>query len=397
MNRMISVEEAIELCVSNTRIGHSASYGLEESGGKYLAENVTSPIDLPSFRNSAMDGYVLLWEDYQRGNRQFKLVGEIEAGNTQQHEIISGECYRIFTGAAVPVNAGLVIMQENVTREGDTVSIVEEGAVLDQNIRQKAEQIARGEIALEKGSHLHSASIGYLASLGIDEVTCICPPKIKVISTGNELIKPGGKLNFGQIYESNSAALLTEIDRLGIEGVEYEHLPDDYHKIEESIANALANFDYLILSGGISVGDYDFVGKAVKNLNIEEVFYKVKQKPGKPLYFGKKGNCCVFGLPGNPAAALSCFKVYVRSSILKFMGAKETKPQFLHLQAGNSFRKKGNRAQFLKAQFVDGGVNILEGQSSNMMHTFAVSDCLVYLSEEESEINSGDWVSCLLL
>jgi molybdopterin molybdotransferase len=395
---MISVEDALALCLENTSKGESQTQPIiRNKTNSYLYKDIYSPIDLPSFRNSAMDGYALLWSDVNKGVLSFKIAGEIQAGDTKQYQLNPGEAFRIYTGAPVPVNCDLVIQQEKANKELTLITINDESYELGLNIRNVAEQVKAGELALEQGTELTSAAIGYLASLGIEFVETVKQPRIAVVTTGNELKQPGEKLEFGQIYESNSFSLITAFDKIGIRDIEHFQLPDNYDASLNLFKRLLAEVDFLVISGGISVGDYDFTGKALTELQVSEIFYKVKQKPGKPLLMGKKDNCHVFALPGNPAAALSCFYTYIHSSIKKHLGSHSPSPQFIELKAKNAFSKKGNRAQFLKAKLENGGVRILEGQSSNMMHTFAVADALVYLNEERSSTCVGETVNCLLI
>jgi len=394
---MTSVEKAIQLCLEKTNLGNIEELHLSNLKDGFLSADLYSSINLPSFRNSAMDGYALLYSDYEKGLREFKITGEIKAGDTNTYNLDSGTVYRIFTGAPTPLNCDLVIMQEHIARKDNQIIIEEENSKPNQNIRQIGEQVKEGDLALSKGSELNSASIGYLASIGAATIKSISAPKVTVVSTGDELVAQNQELKFGQIYESNSFGLLTELKKTGITQLNFSKLKDDYQETLLKIKELIETQDYLILTGGISVGDYDFVGEALKELEVEEVFYKVAQKPGKPLFFGRKNNCHIFALPGNPAAALTCLHIYVKSSIRKYRGGSDCEPKFRMVRAENNFIKKGNRAQFLKAKMNANSVSILEGQSSNMMHTFAVANTLVYLDENTEEIKVGDLVKSLLI
>ncbi|MGB0402819.1 MAG: molybdopterin molybdotransferase MoeA [Salibacteraceae bacterium] len=394
---MISVKEAIEKVIEHTAIGKVVSTETQKTEGQYTTNDIYSPIDLPSFRNSAMDGYALLYSDYENDVRQFELAGEIPAGCTKKHKVKSGEAYRIYTGAPTPLNSDLVIMQEHVSTKNNSVIIEEQNSRKNQNIREIGEQVQKGTLALKKGTAINSATIGYLSSLGIGSINTINKPKIAVVSTGDELIEAGNSLEFGQIYESNSSALISELKKTGIESISLYKLKDDYPSTKESLSQLVKEYDYLIITGGISVGDYDFVGKALMEIDTKEIFYKVKQKPGKPLFFGKNQNCHVFALPGNPAAALSCLHIYVKTSLRKYLGCENPRPQFANLKSTSAFIKKGDRAQFLKARTTENGVEIMDGQSSNMMQTFALSNALVYVPAETSEIKIGDPVQTLLI
>jgi molybdopterin molybdotransferase len=394
---MISVENALKSCIENTDLGIIEAINLQDINGGFTAENIISGINLPGFKNSAMDGYALLYSDYKKGVRKFKVIGEIQAGDTNKYNLIEGNAYRIFTGAPIPLNCDLVVMQEHVLSKENEIILEEENSKPNQNIRNIGEQVKVDELALHKGSFLGSATIGYLASIGQSTINTISTPSVAVISTGNELVEQKKELKFGQIYESNSFGIVSQLKLWGVKNIVTSKLKDDYQDTLNRINEHLDTQDYLILTGGISVGDYDFVGKALKELGVKEIFYKVKQKPGKPIFFGRKGRCHIFALPGNPAAAISCLHIYVKTSLRKFRGAKDPTIEFVSLKAGNSFTKKGNRAQFLKAKLNNDSVTILEGQSSNMMQTFAVANVLVYLDENNPEIKAGDLVKSLLI
>ncbi len=389
---MISIEDAIKAVIETSHnISISTILPIERGSNLVLFSDVYSPINMPPFRQSAMDGYALNLHD----NLSYVLVGEIKAGDSHQPILKKGEAIRIFTGAAVPDSANAVIMQEKVLSKGNTI-VVESNPVEEQNIRPLGEQVKNGEIALKKGTKLTPAAIGYLSSLGITEVSVYKKPSIALITTGNELIEAGEPLTYGKIYESNSIMLKTALLNLGLEDVSIHKIEDNFDDTYNKLKKAIVKNDMVIITGGISVGDYDFVGKALKKLQIEEIFYKVNQKPGKPLFFGKNDSTLLFALPGNPAAALSCFYMYVYTALQKMTGLKNTLTKVMAISASN-FEKKGDRPQFLKAIYNDGKVIILEGQSSAMLQTFALSNALVKMSGDIDQIKVNDMVEVLLL
>lgn len=389
---MISIEEAIKGVLKNSITTPKAvALSINNAGNSILFKDVYSPINMPPFRQSAMDGYALNLHD----DLTYVLVGEIKAGDSFQPILKEGEAIRIFTGAAVPDSANAVIMQEKVISKGNTI-VVENNPVEEQNIRLMGEQVKNGEIALKKGTKLTPAAIGYLSSLGITEVSVYKKPSIALITTGNELIEAGQPLSYGKIYESNSIMLKTALLNLGLEDVSIYKIEDNFDDTYNKLQEVVVKNDMVIITGGISVGDYDFVGKALKKLEIEEIFYKVNQKPGKPLFFGKNDSTLLFALPGNPAAALSCFYVYVYTALQKMTGLKKTLTKVMAISASN-FEKKGDRPQFLKAIYNDGKVTVLEGQSSAMLQTFAISNALVMMSGDKDQIKVNDMVEVLLL
>lgn len=389
---LISINDALEKVISEVDTGKVVLRKLLDSNHCYLAEGVISQIDLPGFNNSAMDGYVFRYEDYKAGSRTFEQTHEIKAGDPIPVDLQKNKCYRIFTGAPVPKNGTLVIMQEHIDEQKDHITIDEEGAAYFQNIRNQGEQIKKCETALEKGTLLTPAAIGYLASLGFDSVKTFASPTITILTTGNELIEPGRPLESGKIYESNSFALAAALKGERVEPKILSGIPDNYSETLACIRDQIEKNDFIILTGGISVGDYDFVGKALQELDVETIFYKVNQKPGKPFFFGKKGKCKIFALPGNPAAAMTCFYFYIRPALDKYKGAKSQKEEALRLPLKKDFQVKGSRDLLLKSKIIDGSVQILDGQSSNMMHTFALANSITLIFADKKQYNAGEKV-----
>lgn len=390
---MISISEAISIVKENGKpLLQSTIKKVEKAGGYFLYEDIYSPINMPPFRQSAMDGYALNLHN----DLKYTLIGEVKAGDGHQPVLQKGEAVRIFTGAPVPDSANAVMMQEKVISDGDIITI-EHKINLELNIRPLGEQVKAGDIALKKGTKLTPAAIGYLISLGITEVAVFKKPNIGIVTTGNELIEAGQNLSYGKIYESNSKMLLSALYNLKFYDVTLYKIEDDYTKTVDMLNTAINDNNLVLITGGISVGDYDFVGKALNELQVEELFYKVKQKPGKPLFYGKKKAIQVFALPGNPAAALSCFYVYVYIALQKMMNRKALELPRIEVKSISNFEKKGDRPQFLKAIYNEDHVEILEGQNSSMLQTFALSNALVYAPESVTKISKGDAIEVIEL
>ena len=392
---MLRVEEAKSLITAYTAPLSSVRIDVAGSTGYVLAEDVLSPIDMPPFPQSAMDGYAL-GAGSKKDGTGYRLIGEIAAGSSVQFGLKTGECVRIFTGAAVPESATAVVQQEWIERDGDAIILQREVAEM-MHIRPKGEQIKTAQVALEKGTHITPGTIGFLHMLGITSVNAYAKPKTTILITGNELVEPGTELHFGQIYESNSQMLISALLREGTES-ESHRISDSLDETIEKLGKALETNDLIIITGGISVGDHDHVGNALAELGVTEVFYKVAQKPGKPLFFGTKEGKAVFALPGNPAASLTCFYEYVLPVLRKFCGREDVHlPSFqLPLADQNSIRPLG-RAQFLKASVQNGSVQILEGQSSAMLNTFALANALVYVEANCEPKSARDLVEVHLL
>lgn len=387
---MITVEEALKIVENRTISKNSCeTVALEKALNMVLAEDVFSFINMPPFPQSAMDGYAI---NSITRESNLTVVGEVAAGEASSFTLKENEAVRIFTGAEVPESANMVVRQEDVEQnEGQiTVKIFPKERA---NIRPFGEQIKIGQCALEKGHTLNEASVGFLASLGIETVTVYKFPKIAIISTGSELVEAGNALLPGQIYNSNSIMLQTALKAKGFENCKILKIKDNYKTTVNVIADCLNKYDLIICSGGISVGDYDFIGQALQENKVESHFYKVKQKPGKPLYFGSKGNAYVFGLPGNPAACLTCFYIYIFPFLNKYKGADFIGLAKYSGRLTKEYNRQGDRAEFLKGNVKDGNIDILDGQSSAMLQSFALANSIIYFPLGKSVFKAGDLVN----
>ncbi len=387
---MISVSQALQQITNNNKTLPVEIRDINTALGYILAESVISKINMPPFSQSAMDGYALHLHDKET----YKVIDLVQAGDGHNPNLHKGEAVRIFTGAPVPSTANAVVMQEKVVVENENLHL-QAPVKFQENIRPLGEQTRKGEIALPKGTALTPAAIGYLATLGITEVKVYRKPKIAIVVTGNELIKPGTPLTYGKIYESNSYMLASAVESLGYERPAVYTVKDNYSETLKLLKSTLEANDLVLISGGISVGDYDFVGKALIELDTKQIFYKVKQKPGKPLFFGLYKNTKVFALPGNPASALSSFYIYVYTALQQMSGLENFSLTRLKLKSNTHYIKKGNRTHFLKAIYTNDSVEILEGQSSAMLHTFSLANALVKMEEDCNEINVGDIVEVI--
>jgi len=390
---MISVEQASQIISENTQLtDKSIDIDLIDALGYVLFQDVLSPINMPPFRQSAMDGYAINLHDA----KTYTLIGEVKAGDGHQLHLKPGDAVRIFTGAPVPDSANAVVMQEKTSSQNHTL-IIDSNITINENIRPLGEQVLEGQVALKKGVKLTAAAIAYLTTLGITQVKVYKKPSIAIVVTGNELVQAGQPLQYGQIYESNAIMLISALKQAGYTNVSTYSVSDHYEKTLQVLKEVIHENDIVLVSGGISVGDYDFVGKALKELGVVEHFYKVNQKPGKPLFFGKKEDKIIFALPGNPAASLSCFYIYVIAAIEKLSGNLNFNIKRVKAVSKSEFIKKGDRALFLKAIYNDGKVEILEGQNSSMLHTFALANALVYVADKDESIKINDEVEVILL
>lgn len=393
---MLSVQEAKELISANTSLGSPVAIPLEHSLAKILGGTIYAPQSIPAFEQSAMDGYAFPYDAWKQ-QAGFEIAGEMAAGAAAPLSITANQAARIFTGAPMPAGADTVVMQEKVRVEGNQL-IIEDGELLKgSNVRSVGSEIREGELALPQGSLLTPAAIGFLAGMGIHEVPVYPAPAITVIVTGNELQTPGKPLQYGQVYESNSFTLRTALQQMQISPVSFLAVEDDFDKLLHTIAQALSSADMVLLTGGVSVGNYDYVANALEVCGVTPVFHKLKQKPGKPLYFGTRDQQLVFGLPGNPSSVLTCFYEYVYPCIREQMGYAQTNLSAIQVPLLNDFSKRPGLTHFLKGYWNEEGVKILQAQESYRMQSFAVCNCLIVLREEVTELHKGQLVEVHLL
>jgi molybdopterin molybdotransferase len=393
---MISVQQAKDLILQHTDLQKKICEMQTKSClGFTLANSIVAPIDLPSFDQSNVDGYAICGLDSEK---KWQVTDEIKAGDCFSDDLKVGTCVRIFTGAKVPANADAILMQEHVNREASYISLKADFEVKSgQQIRKKASQIKMGEIALEKNMTLSAASLSFIYMLGLQNITVYKKPIISLIVTGNELQFLGEELEDGKVFEANSIAISSVLEKNGFELGEILFVSDDLNELKMNFKSCLDNADYILFSGGISVGDYDFVKQVNDELGTESIFHKIAQKPGKPLFFGKHGNTKIFALPGNPASTLTCMYEYVLPSIRKFARKKEIFQMQKRAIIDRNYSKTASLAQFLKGNFENGKVKILEGQDSFIMKSFSEANCLIYLPKEVEQVNEGDLVEIHLI
>jgi len=387
---MVTIEEAHKIIKDQDVDLKTETRKLEDCLGFSISEDISAPFDMPSFDNSAMDGYALCGI-----SQEYRVVGEVAAGDKKEFELKVGDAVRIFTGAKVPENTSAVMMQEKTSVAGNKLTL-QQMPKQGQSIRRKGEELSKGQLVFEKGTTITPAGIGLIGSLGIINVEVFKKPIIKLITTGNELIEPGKPKAEGQIYESNSYALASACEQFGFKCGNKKQIQDDFEAIKSGIKESLETTDVLILSGGISVGDYDYVKQALEENAVKEQFYKVFQKPGKPLYFGRKEDKFVFALPGNPASSLSCFYLYVLPFLYQLSGSTKNGLQRYTFPISHNFENKGDRPSFLKAKISNNEVEILDGQGSSMILSMAHGNALAFIDAETSH-KKGEKVECLLI
>jgi len=393
MKQMIPVPQAKELIAANTRTIQPERIPLQQCQGLVLARDLVAPYDIPAYPQSSMDGYALAFESL---GGEILIDGEMAAGSSSRQELERGRAVRIFTGAAVPQGADTVLVQEKARPENGMLVIEDDKLRKGDNVRPVGSEIGRGELAMGRGDLLTPAAIGFLAGMGFNEAEAFPPPKTTIIVTGNELQQPGQPLGYGQVFESNSLTLLSALDQLHVRNVQVHRAKDDPGQLESILAKALQDSDLVLMTGGVSVGEYDFTLHAFEACGVEKIFHKIRQKPGKPILFGSKEGKPVFGLPGNPASVLTCFFEYVLPAI-GFLMNKEHRLRSVRATLMTPYQKTAGLTHFLKALITGSEVRLLTGQESYKLNSFAKANCLAVIPEELTFMNTGDEVEVHIL
>ncbi len=366
---------------------------------RVLAADVTSPLDVPGFTNSAMDGYAVVGEDLPDAGKapvELAVLGTAWAGKPFRDPVSSGQSVRVMTGAVMPAGTDTVVMQEHAECRGDRVRLGP-GHRVGQNVRQAGEDLRRGQAVLAAGHRLLPAELGLLASLGIGEVPVRRRLRVATFSTGDEIRSLGQSLEPGQIYDSNRYTLFGMLTRLGVEPIDLGVIPDRADAIRDAFAEASACADVVITSGGASASEADFVAQSMRDLG-EVGFWRIAIRPGRPLAFGRIGNAFVFGLPGNPVAVMVTFYQFVQPALRRMMGERDPRPvPMLRARAAEDLRKKPGRVEYYRAvvsRTDEGELTVAQtGKSgSALLHTMSDANCFIVLPEESDTVEAGTWV-----
>ena len=372
--------------------------------GRVLAQDLVSPIAVPGHDNSAMDGYAVRFADLQTsGETTLKRVGESFAGKPWGGTIGGGECVRIFTGGVMPQGADTVVMQERASENASSVRIAH-GAVskAGQNRRFAGEDLKAGQVVFLAGQRLHPAEVGMIASLGIGEIGVYRRLRVAFFSTGDELKSIGTPLSAGEIYDSNRYTLHGMLTRLGCEIVDMGVVEDAPEKLESAFANAAKSADVVITSGGVSVGEADYVKQLLDKLG-EVLFWKIAMRPGRPLAYGKLAGAHFFGLPGNPVSVMVTFYEFVREALLTLQGQREVSPlPTFKVRLAAPIRKVPGRTEFQRGILSadgDGGftVRTTGDQGSGILSSMSQANCFIVLAAETGNLPAGEQVDVQLL
>jgi molybdopterin molybdotransferase len=417
---MISYEEALARVLRNARPLSSVRVRLEDALGYYLAETIRAGEPVPLFDQSAMDGFGVRASDVAEARpdspARLRVAGMVRAGDDPRRPLRSGTAVRIFTGAKVPPGVQAVVVQESCEMAGGEV-LVRESVPAGKNIRRKGEEIRRGARVLSAGTRITPPVIGLLATLGYSSFLVHRKPRVTLLVTGNELVALGRPLRPGRIRDSNSHALAAALKDTGIEEVAVRRVRDDASSLRQALMAALQDSDFVLTSGGVSVGEYDLVKDAAVSAGVRTVFWKVAMKPGMPNYFGvwdrgsrrarasgKKaapGKTLLFGLPGNPVSALVSYHQFVRPALLKMSGQR-TSPRFVFPAAlEKDVSKKAGRAEFVRGvvRVNNGALCVVptDQQGSHMLSGLSSANCLVHLASDATLVEHGRQVPVELL
>jgi molybdopterin molybdotransferase len=381
MMSMISEEEARRRVLQSVDLLGERAVLLSKALDYFSAHEVVARLPLPMFDNSAMDGYAVVATSSGKDAR-LQVIAEQAAGIDLHLRISSGEAVRIFTGAPIPGGADAVVMQEDTTREGDEI-VVNVGVDLGEFIRRRGCDLAEGQKILARGERIRSTTIALLASQGFADVTIGGEVNAAIVSTGDEVVMPGKKLDQGQIYDSNSILLQALVQRCGASVTFAEHCPDQRERLIEAIQRGIKSH-ILVITGGVSVGEHDLVQAALRSLGARVDVWRVAIKPGKPFLFGKAGGCAVFGLPGNPVSAFVTFLQFVRPAILKMMGANNLDLPKTPVRLAVDLANEGDRTHYMRGT-IDNGTFVPTGrQESHALFGLSQSNALVRVAVGES-------------
>jgi len=347
----------------------------------FAAQDYFARLPLPAFDNSAMDGYAVVASSCNKGGR-LRVIGEQPAGPDRKLRVGGGEAVRIFTGAPLPQGVDAILMQEDVTPDGTDISVnvdVEAGDF----VRRRGCDLAEGQMILSRGERIRSATVALLSSQGFADVIVGSKATAAVISTGDELVKPGEELQPGQIYDSNSALLSALLQRCRVSAIAVEHCRDDRESLGDAIKRGIKNY-VLIISGGVSVGEHDLVKEALRKLGADIEIWRVAIKPGKPFLFVNIGECFVFGLPGNPVSAFVTFLQFVRPAVLRMMGAKDLDLPQVPAKLAVDLTNDGDRPHYIRGKLEHGRFTPIGRQESHALFGLSQANALLRVAVGQS-------------
>jgi molybdopterin molybdotransferase len=397
---MIEYKEARALVLSAAKALPAEPVPLARALGRTLARDVRAGEDIPPFTKSAMDGYAVRASDTRPAPVELAVVEDLPAGRLPRSRIGPGEAARIMTGAPLPEGADAVVMVEDTERPGPSSVVIRRTVDHGDNVGPAGEDVAKGETALERGTVIGPAETGMLAAVGLTRVAVVRRPRVAVISTGDEIVEPGERKRRGQIRNSNGPALTALAVRAGAEA-EYLGIARDRRPSLAAKLRRAVGADILVLSGGVSVGDYDLVKDELLAAGVRPVFWKVRIKPGKPVFFGRRGRQLVFGLPGNPTSAMVTFQLFVGPALERLFGRSGVGPATVSAVLAAGLAVKPGRLQFLRGLVVSRGpvlkVTPYDDQKSGVLRSMVRSQVLIVVPADVSSLEAGTEVEVLFM
>ena len=385
---MIELNDAENIIMNNAKTFEIEEVKSEDSLFRVLAQDIISNINMPPFDKSAMDGFAINSKD---NSEKFKIIETIIAGKAPTKKINKGECSRIMTGAMMPQGADRVVKVELTEVKDGFMYII--GEEPNFNVCILGEDVIKGEIILNKGKYIRPSEVGIIASLGYDKVKVYKKPVLGLITTGDEIVEPGNPLKKGQIYNSNAYSISSQVRANFFKVIYNGIVKDNPEDIEKKIKDTIKKSDVLLISGGVSMGDYDYVPKIVKKLGFKVGFHRVAIKPGRPTLFAFKDNKYIFGMPGNPVSTFVVFERLVKPFLFKLMG-NDYKPVLLKGYLKKDYKRKKVRRTFYVPAIIDNNneVDLLEYHGSAQIHSLGKANCLLEIPKGVSEIKSGETV-----
>ena len=398
--RLIDHPEAVRLVLENTRRLPVTRVSLVETRGLALAEDVAARFDSPPFDNSAVDGYAVRSVDAQAG-RSFKVVDEAPAGRPAREKVGEGEAIKIFTGGVIPEGADAVVMVENTSGWGEEFEL-KKAASPGNNLRAAGGDVRKGNVILRAGAELGAPEIALAATQGYGALPVYRRPRVVVLSTGSELVEPGTReLSPGEIFDSNSFALLAQALEAGADARRVSAASDESEVLRGAMEQALTEADVVVTSGGVSVGEKDLVKSTLLDLGVEQAFWGIKLKPGKPVFFGTRGDACFFGLPGNPVSAMVCFELFVRSALMKMMGREDKHRPRIEVYFDADVENKFGRMHAMRVTLTrtERGwrAESVGAQGSGLVSSLTKADALALIGPESEGVRAGEPVEAIVL
>jgi len=398
--KLIEHPEAVRLVLENTHRLPAEDVPLVEARGLALAEDVRARFDSPPFDNSAVDGYAVRSGDAEAG-RTFRVVDEAPAGRPAAKSVGEGEAIKIFTGGVIPEGADAVVMVENTSGWGEEFEL-KKAASPEQNVRGSGEDVREGAVILSAGTEIGPPEIALAATQGYGRLPVYRRPEVVILSTGTELVEPGEReLEPGEIYDSNSFAMIAQAEEVGARARRVSAASDDAEVLRNAVKEALETADVVVTSGGVSVGEKDLVKGTMLELGVEQVFWGVKFKPGKPLFFGVHEGASVFGVPGNPVSAMVCFELFVRPALVKMMGREDKGRPRIQVYFEEDVRNTFGRMHAMRVslQQTEKGwlARSVGAQGSGLVSSLTKADALALIGPESEGVRAGEPVEAIVL